>query len=129
MNVREYVIFLHNNSERKLSKKLCSFYIAKYERARFSMDEFSLEEYNDFMKKFHKILKCFIKKQSKKKLSKKILRREDNSDEDFDTHSMLSEITMQSVDPDREDQELLEPKNRKKKKKNKSEGSQLLDLN
>jgi len=72
MTVREYVIGLQKESDGRVSKQLCSFYIEAYERARFSPDEFTAEEYNEFMAKFHKILKCFIKKPGQSESPEKI---------------------------------------------------------
>jgi len=58
MNLRDYVLYLQKNFP-QLDRDLCQFYIATYERSRFSNDEFTVEEYTQFMERFHHLLKQF----------------------------------------------------------------------
>jgi len=69
MTVHDYVLFLLRNWP-KLDNDLCFYYIETYERARFSNDEFTLEEYNEFMDSFREILAAFHKEEPKTKPKK-----------------------------------------------------------
>lgn len=49
LTVRE--LFVQENNPR-LDRELCRYYIETYERARFSRDEFTLQEYQTFVTKY-----------------------------------------------------------------------------
>ena len=64
MTIRDYVFFLHKQFP-SLDLDTCSYYIETYERARFSPDEFTLEEFSTFSTKFQVLLQFFVEKQNK----------------------------------------------------------------
>jgi len=58
MCIRDYMTFLEQNCA-GLNRNLCRFYLETYERARFSEDEFTLDEYTNFMAKFLVLIQAF----------------------------------------------------------------------
>jgi hypothetical protein len=58
-------ITLRTTNERGMHTALVTLFI---HTQRFSNDEFTLEEYNEFMEQFHDILKCLLKYRETQKL-------------------------------------------------------------
>jgi len=64
MTVREYVSYLLRKYP-ELDRNLCSDYVYSYERARFDKNEFTLEEWTEFVNKFQLLLEFFVKLKEK----------------------------------------------------------------
>eukprot|EP01117_Protostelium_nocturnum_P000005 TRINITY_DN1000_c1_g1_i1.p1 TRINITY_DN1000_c1_g1~~TRINITY_DN1000_c1_g1_i1.p1 ORF type:complete len:258 (-),score=96.88 TRINITY_DN1000_c1_g1_i1:825-1598(-) len=84
LTVRE--LFLQENNP-KLDRELCKYYIETYERARFSKDEFGLEDYQQFVEKFQLIVEAFVL-ESKKMGKTPILSTEE---EEMESNAVESE--------------------------------------
>lgn len=81
LTVRE--LFLQENNP-KLDRELCKYYIETYERARFSREEFGLEDYLNFVEKFQSILEAFVIESKKRGNMENdgILRTEEEEEEE-----------------------------------------------
>jgi hypothetical protein len=70
MNIREYVDFLQTKFK-SVEPNLWNFYIETYERAKFSPDEFSWNEYSEFMEIFGRLLQSIDPEVGKRDVSQK----------------------------------------------------------